>query len=284
MRLVNLFVIGAMKSGSTTLHEILNRNPDIYMSTEKEPGFFVPEIWKSRRPEEYYSLFCQAGNAMYCGESSTHYTKIPTYEGVPNRIHDYNGNARIIYIMRDPIKRLISHYHHAVRDLYFYGETRSILRAIREDPMYIAYSDYSMQIKPYIELFGTKHVYTLTLEQLIAAPNKTVKAIFNWLSVTPDIDLDNTITANKAPLIYTRAKGTGYLNRFRYSGVWEAFYRLVPKPIRQLCVRLAETKAEGIAISEKEITELKDHLIPIFQKKMNELRVITGREYNEWKL
>ena len=109
----NLFILGAAKCGTTTLHSYLIAHKEIFMSEIKELGFFVPEF--SYQPKElswYLSLFEQAENYRYIGESSTHYTKVPFYDGVAERVYMFAPEARLIYIVRDPIERAISHYWH----------------------------------------------------------------------------------------------------------------------------------------------------------------------------
>ena len=220
MTRVNLFVVGAMKSGSTTLHDYLSEHHDIFMSQVKEPGFFVPEIWGDRRADEYVALFRNAHKEKYIGESSTHYTKQPTYKNVAERIFRYNSEAKIIYIVRNPLLRTISHYYHNKRDLERHAEIRPIIKAIESDVTFIAYSNYAMQIKPYIVKFGLQNVMVLTLESLIAEPEKALRKIFNWLEV--DL-LDIAVFAkrsNAAPAKYKKASGFGWLNWFRYSLLW----------------------------------------------------------------
>ena len=104
----NLFIIGSMKSGTTSLHNYLSYNPEIYMSEEKEPGYFVKELAQDKGIDWYLSLFDKAENVKYAGESSTHYTKLPTFSGVAERIHEFSPSAKLLYIMRDPIRRSIA--------------------------------------------------------------------------------------------------------------------------------------------------------------------------------
>ncbi|MFE8071664.1 sulfotransferase [Marinobacteraceae bacterium S3BR75-40.1] len=283
MSRVNLFVVGAMKSGSTTLHEYLERHPAIYMSPEKEPGFFVPELWNGRGEDEYKALFENAGQVAYRGESSTHYTKLPTYTGVAERICRYNPEARIIYVMRDPIKRLFSHYRHAVRDLHFYGETRPIIQAIEKDPMYVAYSDYAMQLKPYLELFGKEQVYTLTFEDLVSNTQEEMAHIFDWLGIDKTFEIGETIAANQAPQRFKKARGRGVLNRLRYSSGWGVVAGLVPKRLRKLGTKLSETEATDVLTAEdKEAVRLR--LKAYFEERITELERLTSRHYNRWEL
>ncbi|MDA8347687.1 MAG: sulfotransferase, partial [Pseudomonadota bacterium] len=151
LRKPNLFIIGAMKSGTTSLHEYLDTHPQIAMSREKEPGYFVEELSLRKGEDWYLSLFEQDARYQYVGESSTHYTKLPLYRGVPERLFRFNPDARLIYIMRDPFDRVISHYWHAVRDVHHGGELRPLLKAVQECPDYLCFSDYAMQLEPYIE-------------------------------------------------------------------------------------------------------------------------------------
>src|SRR5580704_16187248 len=151
LRRPNLFIIGAMKSGTTTLHEYLDSHPQIAMSRVKEPGFFVEELTHRQGEDWYLSLFDQDSCFRYRGESSTHYTKLPVYQGVAERLFRFSPDARLIYIMRNPFERTMSHYWHNVRDTLYGRERRSPLKAIREQPDYVAFGDYAMQLEPYID-------------------------------------------------------------------------------------------------------------------------------------
>src|SRR5579872_2507705 len=91
----NLFIIGAMKSGTTSLHEYLAAHPQIAMSRVKEPGFFVEELSFGRGLEWYLSQFDADERHRFLGESSTHYTKLPVYQGVAERIVRFNRHARL---------------------------------------------------------------------------------------------------------------------------------------------------------------------------------------------
>ena len=73
----NLFIVGAAKSGTTSLHNYLNQHPDIFMCNPKEPHFLInKEIGVDRIPvgvtekSEYEDLFFEGGDKKYRGESS----------------------------------------------------------------------------------------------------------------------------------------------------------------------------------------------------------------------
>jgi hypothetical protein len=167
LRFPNLFIIGAMKSGTSSLHADLGSHPQIFMSTPKEPMFFSSGAdWRARL-EGYLELFAAAGAVHYAGESSTEYSKAPRFPGVPERLHAFNPEARILYLMRDPIERAISHYWHMVRH---HGERRRLPDALRREPEYADLSRYAMQLEPYVRLFGMGNVYALTFEEMVREP------------------------------------------------------------------------------------------------------------------
>ena len=113
MGLPDFVIIGAMKCGTSTLQAQLSAQPGIFMCEPKEPNFFSDdEIW-SRGVSWYESLFrdAQAGSLM--GEASTHYTKLPHHPMTVDRMRRHLPDARLIYMVRDPFARMVSHYLHA---------------------------------------------------------------------------------------------------------------------------------------------------------------------------
>lgn len=104
----NLFIPGAAKSGSSSLHEYLKFHPDIFMSDIKEPHYFSHKENYYNRKSEYYGLFENTRSYKYRGESSTGYMVFP---GVIDRIKNDIGDAKFIFVLRNPIDRCFSHYH-----------------------------------------------------------------------------------------------------------------------------------------------------------------------------
>src|SRR5262249_44424562 len=149
-------IIGAMKCATSTLHEQLARQPGVFMSTPKEPNFFSDDSQWVRGIKWYESLFEAAPEGALSGESSTHYTKLPTHSSTVKRMQRHLPyHVRFMYVMRHPMDRLISHYIHEwtqrVIDV-------SIDRAVDRHPELIAYSQYSTQLQPYFEAFGPARV------------------------------------------------------------------------------------------------------------------------------
>ncbi len=273
----NLFVIGAMKSGTTSLHVHLNAHPDIYMSRIKEPGYFVEELSLDKGRDWYLGLFSGASNELYIGESSTHYTKLPTYTGVPERISRFCEKPRFIYVMRDPIDRTISHYWHSVRKE---GEHRSMLAAIKANNKYIDFSYYAMQLKPYIQRFGLESIHVLTFESLVCNPETALQSLLAWLHLDYNLLEENLNKQyNKLPEKFERASGLGILYQFRHSSSWAALSRLTPKIVRTWGASLSAKEA---ARDNKSVPDVTRYLHELQKARVNELSALLDREFPEW--
>lgn len=279
----NLFIIGAMKSGTTSLHEYLDTHPQIEMSQEKEPGYFVEELKLHQGEEWYLSLWQRDGQYRYLGESSTHYTKLPVYQGVPERLFRFNPEARLIYIMRDPFDRVVSHYWHALRDAYHGGELRPLLKAVQEDPGYLALSDYAMQLEPYFERFGRDAVLTLTFEALVEDPQREVDRIYRWLGLASHpIGEKSGKAHNQKPNDITAVAGAGLLNRIQYSNTWDRISPHVPAWMKNLAKKQAYRPVAEQEV-QNDIPRLRETISELQRRQVDTLTRLLGRDFPEWR-
>jgi hypothetical protein len=279
----NLFIIGAMKSGTTSLHNYLDMHPEIAMSEEKEPGYFVAELRLKRGENWYASLFEPDSQYRYRGESSTHYTKLPLYRGVAERIFQFAPDARLIYVMRDPFERAVSHYWHAVRDVHHGGELRRMINAVTGQPSdYLAFSDYAMQLEPYIELFGRDAIFTLTFESLVRDPQQEINHIFDWLGLQRhSIGEHSSKAHNQKPESIVGVAGAGILNRIQYSSVWDRISPLVPGRFKDWAKALAYKKVDA-ADSTAELEILRNLIAETQRRQIESLSRLLNRDFPEW--
>lgn len=283
----NLFVIGAMKSGTTSLHQYLDTHPQIAMSEQKEPAYFAEEFTLRRGENWYLRLFPQDTQYSYRGESSTQYTRLPLYKGVPERLHRFNPDARLIYVMRNPFERLVSHYWHDVRVrsiLTQAGEPRSLLKAVRRDQDgYLATSDYAMQLEPYIRLFGTDALYTLTFEALIADPQRELDKIYHWLGLpSHSLGKELTLTHNQKPIDTTSAAGAGILYRIRFSETWHRLAPYVPDALKRYAKSLAYRPVDEQQ-THNERARLKVEVGALQRRQIERLSELLKRDFPEWR-
>ena len=188
----NLFVIGASKAGSSALHAYLKPHPDICMSSEKEPCFFVNRAelqtaWPimARQPcshdrNAYLELWKGGETARYRGEGSVYYSQAPHRSGVPARIAAACPDARIIYIVREPVMRAMAHYWQRFKE---FQETLSPEAAVSQNPLYRDTSDYALQLRAYLEHFDKTQIRVVVAEELRANRREVLADVLQWLGL-----------------------------------------------------------------------------------------------------
>ncbi len=188
--LPDFVVIGAMKSATTTLHEQLARQPGLFMSRPKEPNFFSDDEVYARGLGWYTAIFRDAKDHQLRGESSTHYTKLPTYTSTALRMVSVLPRARLVYVMRHPIDRLASHYLHELT----VGRIKvGLEQAVVEHPELVDYGRYSMQLAPYFDTFGPEAVHLVFFDRLIAQPDHELASIGRFLGVSEPLVWDHSL-------------------------------------------------------------------------------------------
>lgn len=200
--LPDFLLIGAMKCGTTSLYHYLRDHPQIFMPSIKAPEFFAEEGNWGRGIGWYRRQFEGAASGVVAiGEASNVYTKYPRYRGVPARIADHIPDARLVYVVRDPIDRIRSHYQTRLTE----GTERApIGRAVRENPIYLDYSRYAMQLDRYLDHFPREQLLVITAEDLRGDRRATVRDVYAFLGVRPDhmpsdLDRDYYETRHRAP-------------------------------------------------------------------------------------
>jgi hypothetical protein len=174
----DFIVIGAMKSATTTLHEQLARQPGIFMCRPKEPNYFSDDENYARGRDWYDSLFRLAGIDDLRGESSTHYTKLPTYPRTVARMARDLPRLKLIYVMRHPIDRLLSQYVHEVTA----GRVRVGLReSLGRHPELVEYGRYSMQLQPFLDAYGFDRVLPVFFPRLVTHSQAELERIGRFL-------------------------------------------------------------------------------------------------------
>ena len=179
-------VIGAMKTGTSSLASYLREHPQVFMTTPKEPGFFSMR-WDFGLPW-YEALFDGAGDAVARGEASTNYTKAPSLPHVPERMAGVVPEARLVYVVRNPVHRIRSHYVHNVA---MKGERRKIGVAVRDNPDYLDFSRYGYQLGLFLEHYPRSSVLVVSSERMRQEREASLKDIFQFVGVDPDVRITN---------------------------------------------------------------------------------------------
>jgi hypothetical protein len=178
--LPDFIIIGAMKCGTTSLHYYLSLHPDISVSRRKELDFFVAEENWAKGLAWYESQFPDKGKVR--GEASPKYTFSPRHAGVPERMASVIPDAKLIYLVRDPLERIVSHYVHLVEAG---REERTLDEALadRHDNPYLCRSLYYAQIERYLAVFDPLRILVVAQEDLLGERQSTLDTIYRFLQV-----------------------------------------------------------------------------------------------------
>lgn len=179
-RLPDFVVIGAMKAGTTSFDSYLSEHPEICMSRMKDANFFSPRHAWDKGPAWYRALFTDHSKLL--GETSAGYSQHPSVPDVPRNIASFNPSTKIIYLVRDPVRRILSHYVHNVAQG---REKRSIDEALKNlrSNHYINCSRYFMQLRQFLEVFDETQILVLTSEALADHRAATLGRTFRFLGV-----------------------------------------------------------------------------------------------------
>ena len=208
----NLFIVGQPKSGTTALHQFLGQHPEIYMSSIKEPHFFCSDFhlesdraygrqrfYDFRSESAYLQLFNKARNVKVAGESSTNYL----YSHVAaQKIYNFNPDAKIIIILREPAKFLYSLHSHYVKFTEENEPDFLTALALEDDrqqekaisprvtsPSYLYYSQrvqYYQQVKRYCDRFNPKQIKVIIFEEFKSNNDTIFREVLEFLEVDPN--------------------------------------------------------------------------------------------------
>ena len=177
--LPNLIVIGAAKCGTTSLHEYLDEHPQIAMSREKELHFFVDRKNWNRGLAWYEAQF--DASAPVRGESSPGYSAYPLYEGVAERMAATIPEAKLVYLVRDPVERVVSHYTHRTVNWPEMGTLEEALADPHVREWLVTPSRYWLQLEQYLEHFQPEQILVVDSDELRAS----LPRIFELAGVDP---------------------------------------------------------------------------------------------------
>lgn len=161
----DFIILGAMKCGTTTLAAQLGAQQGVFMTEPKEPNFFSDDDIFARGADWYEALFEGAAPGDIRGEASTHYTKRPDLPETLSRMQAAGLAPKLVYMIRDPMARLVSHYIHDWSQAVL---SVPLAEALDSHPQLVDYGLYGWQISPYIEAFGADAVLLTSLERMKA--------------------------------------------------------------------------------------------------------------------
>lgn len=199
IKLPNFFILGAGRSGTTTLAAVLREHPEIFLSTPKEPTFFSEPFQVTRTPIKYAKLFAGADEFPAVGEASHAYLSHPD---AAQTLRAFFPDARFIVMFRNPADRALAMYSYMLENGYelhrsfeqaLAAEDRRFASArfARHCPhyfwnfMYFRSGRFGEQVNRYLELFPREHFHFTTLYDLQRDPARVLGTIEAFLGVSP---------------------------------------------------------------------------------------------------
>jgi hypothetical protein len=230
-------VVGAQKCGTTTLFEDLRSHPDIYVPDKESSGLLDPRLPEPAAVEGYRALF-SAARGRLAGEVSTEYTMLPAND-VATLAREVIGPARILYVVREPVARTISHHHH-----YYAAGLMSddIDSDVPRHPELVDNSRYAMQIEPWLRAFGPSAVKVIRFESFVADRQTTADEVFAFLGVRawtlPAADRVHNAASDKVVAV-------GTWQRVSESPLYRhTLRRVLSEPVRRRLLGLVLPKAK----------------------------------------
>lgn len=273
---VDFMIIGAQKCGTTSLANQLASHPAICFCAEKEPGYFNQTgDWRAGI-EAYHALYSPAPGQL-CGEASTFYTFLPEYPNTHKHLFEYNPDLKLIYVMRQPVERALSHYtHNLVREL----DTRPPDVALFAAPEYVNRSRYGVQLRPYLELFDRDNILLLVFEEYVRDQVAALQQIAGILDIDPQPFAAAETEAQH------KSVGEPYLKydsmrSFVKTPVFRRLRSMVPESIRQPVRHrlLSNTLAAKPELSAQD----RQTLWRLLEDDVLAVETLLGRRLDEWR-
>jgi hypothetical protein len=274
--LPNVLIVGAAKCGTTSLHEYLDRHPEAAMSREKELDFFVEEKNWSRGVEWYEQQF---EDAPVRGESSPSYTVFPRYRGVPERIRRVVSDAKLIYLVRDPIERIVSHFAH--RQVVRPGALEDAFSDAGRREGLVAPSRYWLQLQQYLEWFPAEQILVVDSDELRTRRDETLERVFAFVGIDPAFRSPEFTATHNAATQHTRPTRAGRLVSAALSRT------LTPERAQMLRERAPAALKDRLRtpVAAPVLSpELREQLAEELREDVELLRSHTGQAFAGWSL
>ena len=284
----NLFVIGASKSGSSALHAYLRVHPEICMSREKEPCFFVDRgeleaAWPimarhdcSHEWPAYLDLWQGGEGARYRGEGSVYYSQAPHRSNVAARIAAHCPDARIIYTVREPVARAVGHYWQRFKE---FQDTLPIEQAMREHALYRDTSDYALQMEQYLAHFPASQIKVVVAEDLRTRRREVLAEVFDWLGVTPYHHDESEITERHKSPPTSRRQRFPLVKKLRDSSLWARARQHLPK---QIVDRLRDASTAKFDKAQVDESGARAYLAQYLAPRRAAFEALIGRRIDAW--
>lgn len=302
----NFLVVGAAKSGTTSLYFYLEQHPDIYMPSLKEPEFFAADegevinedglrgqhVRPARitRLADYQALFRDAQSEKARGEASAVYLYLPE---AADRIKASLPDAQILAILRNPVERAYSAFLHQVREGL---EDKDFATALKKEPEriaagwsplyhYRAMGYYAEQLARYYRAFGPDKMHVYLYDDLRENPSGFVQRIFNVLGVDASfvVDVETQHNISGVPKNKLAHRMYAFLRGTNQSTLKSLGKKVLPTSLRiRFKIRAIQQMQESNLGKPPLDPDVRRDLVSGYQDDVTELQRLLGRDLTHW--
>lgn len=270
MRKVNFFIVGAMKAGTSNLRALLVQHPEIFMSNEIA---YFGGLSKNKSIDWYNQHFEASSEVQVTGDKSPNYY---FYNKAAKEIYDYNPNAKLIWILREPVSRAYSDYWFSI---YRGKEYQSFETAVDLELAgkrtkfrhYLYRSDYVQHVQRFLKYFNKEQMLFIELKEMYTNPVETATRCFQFLDVSATLNVQQE----------EELRNPTYLPKSYLLNYWNT--QLFEKSFPRLRFKIRELLKSEISGYPRLNEATKNSLKKYFNPKTEELEKLTGLNLSNWK-
>jgi hypothetical protein len=285
---IDFIIVGAAKSGTTTLHDLLRQHPEIFLPKKKELHFFDNEINFQRGIETYFKNF-EKTNKLICGEITPSYM---FFEKVPKRLSSFLGkDLKLIFILRNPVDRAISHYNfnksRGFEDLSFEDAIEieskriNVSEKYKRRYSYMSRGLYFSQINNFLKYYKKENIHVIIFEDFLKNKINEMNNLFSFLNLNP-ISLNFDYRSN-----YTSRPKSIILNKFIFKeSLFKKVLRIfIGNDLRKVLRDLLKKTNAGKPFKNKKMSLQEKKLLSskYFDEDVNNLENYLGYDIKSWK-
>jgi hypothetical protein len=302
MTMPNFLVIGAAKCGTDSLCNYLNQHPEVYVSQDREPNFFVaegrPEI-PYRGPgdraaleslnmwvhtlEQYQKLFAGVSTEKAIGEGTAWYIY---FEDAPLRIKKHVPDVKLVAVLRNPIDRAYSAYTMLVRDgretiedfdKALDAESVRVIQGWEPIWYYTDMGFYTKQLQRYYAQFDAEQIRVILYDDFNAKPALVLRELFRFLGVDECIEPDMSVRTNVS---YVPRNFMMHRLVAGQSSAKSLLKAVLPRQVRQ---SVKQRIVQRNLVRPKPMApDVRDRLRSVFRDEILELQSVLGRDLSNW--
>lgn len=283
-------IVGAQKAGTTSLKNYLGEHPEILSHPQTEFAYFSDDESHVNDYSKAYSRHFTKGKPdakLVVAKSASMYTSPMALQ----RLMEHNSNCKIVFILRDPVKRAISSFNMETSNAATNETVESLIEAIK-DPItnkksnfnYIERGLYAKQYESLISFFPEGNIKTLLFEDLQKSSLEMIQELYQWLEIDhnylPNLDIKHNTTRQSKSKIMAKV-----LNKLRQNNnpVKRFAKTVLPYSIFSKIGQLLMDSNKSKKSPQKTPEEVTHFLYDYFSEPNMELQRISGIDVSIWK-